>query len=106
MTGNVAIWSHFLDELLGLMVQQKRLILSDKNFLASFMTSLLGSSLHGFLVPQNIEQRYTFNANKIVDHHHYCSSMHLCLKLIDASLTLLLSDLPIVTLFNLYIILN
>ncbi|XP_044468232.1 uncharacterized protein At3g06530-like [Mangifera indica] len=56
--GNVAIWSHFLDELLGLMVQQKRLILSDKNFLASFMTSLLGSSLHGFLVPQNIEQRF------------------------------------------------
>ncbi|KAJ0099511.1 hypothetical protein Patl1_20742 [Pistacia atlantica] len=56
--GNAAIWSHFLDELLGLMVQQKRLILSDKNFLASFMTSLLGSSSDVLLVPQNIEQRF------------------------------------------------
>ncbi|MBA0547976.1 hypothetical protein Golob_019103, partial [Gossypium lobatum] len=54
--GNTAIWSHFLDELLGLMVQQKRLILSDKNFLPSFLTCLLGSSCESILVSPNIEQ--------------------------------------------------
>ncbi|KAK3217662.1 hypothetical protein Dsin_011632 [Dipteronia sinensis] len=56
--GNTALWGHFLHELLGLMVQQKRLILSDKDFLASFMTSLLSSSSNSLLVPQNIEQRF------------------------------------------------
>ncbi|KAK8344000.1 hypothetical protein V6Z12_A07G051700 [Gossypium hirsutum] len=56
--GNTAIWSHFLDELLGLMVQQKRLILSDKNFLPSFLTCLLGSSCESILVSPNIEQRF------------------------------------------------
>lgn len=56
--GNTALWSHFLDELLGLMVQQKRLILSDKKFLASFMTSLLSSSCNSLLVPESIGQRF------------------------------------------------
>ncbi|XP_022736221.1 uncharacterized protein At3g06530 isoform X4 [Durio zibethinus] len=56
--GNTAIWSHFLDELLGLMVQQKRLILSDKNFLPSFLTCLLSSSCDSILVSPNIEQRF------------------------------------------------
>ncbi|XVF08520.1 hypothetical protein REPUB_Repub07fG0010000 [Reevesia pubescens] len=56
--GNAAIWSHFLDELLGLMVQQKRLILSDKNFLPSFLTCLLSSSCDSILVSPNIEQRF------------------------------------------------
>lgn len=58
ITGNTAVWSHFLDELLGLMVQQKRLILSDKNFLPSFLTCLLSSSCDSILVSPNIEQRY------------------------------------------------
>ncbi|KAL5745887.1 hypothetical protein ACOSP7_027033 [Xanthoceras sorbifolium] len=56
--GNTSLYGHFLDELLGLMVQQKRLILSDKDFLASFMTSLLSSSSNSLLVPQHIEQRF------------------------------------------------
>ncbi|KAI9160506.1 hypothetical protein LWI28_008767 [Acer negundo] len=56
--GNTALWGHFLDELLGLMVQQKRLILSDRDFLASFMTSLLSSSSNSLLVPQHIELRF------------------------------------------------
>ncbi|XP_020540628.2 uncharacterized protein At3g06530 isoform X2 [Jatropha curcas] len=56
--GNNANWSHFLDELLGLIVQQKRVILSDKNLLPSLLTSLLGSSCGSLLVPQNIEQRF------------------------------------------------
>ncbi|XP_021654039.2 uncharacterized protein At3g06530 isoform X1 [Hevea brasiliensis] len=56
--GNNANWSHFLEELLGLIVQQKRVILSDKNFLPSLLTSLLGSSRGSLLVPQNVEQRF------------------------------------------------
>ncbi|KAM3682910.1 hypothetical protein ACJW31_12G106500 [Castanea mollissima] len=56
--GNSAIWSHFLDELLGLMVQQKRLILSDKQFLPSLLESLISSSCSSLLVPQNIQQRF------------------------------------------------
>ncbi|KAK8586579.1 hypothetical protein V6N13_010167 [Hibiscus sabdariffa] len=50
--GNTAIWSHFLDELLSLMVQQKRLVLADKNFLSSFLTCLLSSS------SESIEKRF------------------------------------------------
>ncbi|KAB1204141.1 hypothetical protein CJ030_MR8G004038 [Morella rubra] len=56
--GNNAIWSHFLDELLGLMVQQKRLILSDKQFLVSLLESLLSSSCNSLLAPQSIQQRF------------------------------------------------
>ncbi|KAG7972395.1 hypothetical protein I3843_07G181800 [Carya illinoinensis] len=56
--GNNCIWSHFLGELLGLMVQQKRLILSDKQFLPSLLESLLGSSSCSLLVPQSIQQRF------------------------------------------------
>ncbi|XP_050225155.1 uncharacterized protein At3g06530 isoform X2 [Mercurialis annua] len=56
--GNNASWSHFLDELLGLIIQQKRAILSDNNFLPSLLTSLLGSSHGGLLVPRNVEQRF------------------------------------------------
>ncbi|GMJ01001.1 hypothetical protein like AT3G06530 [Hibiscus trionum] len=55
--GNTEIWSH-LDELLGLMVQQKRLILSDKNFLPSFLTCLLSTSCESILVSPKIEQRF------------------------------------------------
>ncbi|GAV79488.1 LOW QUALITY PROTEIN: BP28CT domain-containing protein/U3snoRNP10 domain-containing protein [Cephalotus follicularis] len=56
--GNAEIWSNFLDEPLGLLVQQKKLILSDRKFLSSFLTSLLGSSCRSLLVPQSIEQRF------------------------------------------------
>ncbi|CAL1390897.1 unnamed protein product [Linum trigynum] len=56
--GNNSNWIKFV-ELLDLIVQQKRLILSDKNFLPSFFTSLLGSSSGGLLVPQNVEHRFS-----------------------------------------------
>ncbi|KAL5569803.1 hypothetical protein UlMin_026378 [Ulmus minor] len=56
--GNQAIWIHFLEKLLDLLVQQKRLILSDRNFLPSLMTSLISSSFHSLLVPKNIELRF------------------------------------------------
>lgn len=58
MTGNNANWSHFLDKLLGLIVQQKRLIISDKKFLPSYLTSLLGSSSRSLVVPRDVDQRY------------------------------------------------
>lgn len=58
ITGNNPSWSYFVDDLLGLIVQQKRLILSDRKFLSAFLTSLLGSSCNNLLVPQNVEQRF------------------------------------------------
>lgn len=73
MTGSTALWSHFLDDLLGLMVQQKRLILSDKKFLSSFMTSLLSSSCNSLLVPESIGQRYSTNFIKLVGIIMLCS---------------------------------
>ncbi|KAJ7949476.1 U3 small nucleolar RNA-associated protein [Quillaja saponaria] len=56
--GSNAVWSHFIGELLGLMVQQKRLLLSHKKFLSSLFTSLLSSSSHSLVAPQNIEHRF------------------------------------------------
>ncbi|KAF7836313.1 uncharacterized protein G2W53_011172 [Senna tora] len=56
--GSNATWSHFLGELLGLIAQQKTFILSDKRFLPSMLASMLSSSCHNILVPQNIENRF------------------------------------------------
>ncbi|XP_028799979.1 uncharacterized protein At3g06530 isoform X2 [Neltuma alba] len=56
--GSNATWSHFLGELLGLIDQQKTLILSDERFLPSMFASMLGSTCHNILVPQNIENRF------------------------------------------------
>ncbi|XP_021905643.1 uncharacterized protein At3g06530 [Carica papaya] len=55
--GSTLVWSHFLDELLDLMIQQKELILSDKNYLSSFLISLLGFPHSTLSVPQNVERR-------------------------------------------------
>lgn len=65
MAGNNAIWNHFLDKLLGLMVEQKRLVLSDINFLPSFLASLLGSSSDTLIVPQRIDQRCESNTSPL-----------------------------------------
>ncbi|XP_023757327.1 uncharacterized protein At3g06530 [Lactuca sativa] len=56
--GRSAIWSHFLGDLLALMVQHKKLILSDKNFLPDFFTTLLSSTHHSMLVPQSVGERF------------------------------------------------
>lgn len=56
--GSNATWSHFLGDFLGLIDQQKTLILSDERFLPSMFASLLGSTCHSILVPQNIENRF------------------------------------------------
>ncbi|XP_059627802.1 uncharacterized protein At3g06530 [Cornus florida] len=67
--GSNAIWSHFLGEILGLIVQQKRLILSDRNGLSSFLTSLLSSSYHSILVPETIVQRFDqYTKDEILDY--------------------------------------
>ncbi|KAM7273255.1 hypothetical protein ACFE04_027919 [Oxalis oulophora] len=56
--GSVILSSNFLGELLPVMIQQKKLIISDKKFLPSFLASLLGTSHHGLSVPEKIEQRF------------------------------------------------
>ncbi|KAK6936870.1 U3 small nucleolar RNA-associated protein 10, N-terminal [Dillenia turbinata] len=56
---NNFIWSYCIEELLGLVVQQKRLILSDRDFLASFLTSLLGTSFHSLLVAERVGKRFS-----------------------------------------------
>ncbi|KAI3471008.1 hypothetical protein Pfo_027671 [Paulownia fortunei] len=56
--GNNGVWLHFLGELLCLIIQQKKMILSDKNVLASFFTSLLSSSSESLLVQQAIGKRF------------------------------------------------
>ncbi|CAI9771819.1 unnamed protein product [Fraxinus pennsylvanica] len=57
-SGNDGVWLHFLGDLLDLLVQQKKLILSDRNLLASFFTSLLSSSAHSLLVQHAIGNRF------------------------------------------------
>ncbi|KAL3650395.1 hypothetical protein CASFOL_006798 [Castilleja foliolosa] len=56
--GNNGVLPHFLGELLGLIIQQKKMILSDKNVLNSFFTSLLSSSSESLLVQQAIGKRF------------------------------------------------
>lgn len=53
--------SQFLGELLGLLIQQQRLIVSDENILPSLFTNLLGTSCNSILVSDSVGQRYFFN---------------------------------------------
>ncbi|XP_076945325.1 uncharacterized protein At3g06530-like [Bidens hawaiensis] len=56
--GRSAVWSHFLGEILAMMVQHKKLIVSDVDFLSEFFTALLSSSYHGLLVPKSVGERF------------------------------------------------
>ncbi|XP_050386752.1 uncharacterized protein At3g06530 isoform X2 [Argentina anserina] len=56
--GNRAFRINHLDKLLDLVVQQKRLILSDRNLLPSLLASLLSPSFQSFLGPKNMEIRF------------------------------------------------
>ncbi|KAL1565211.1 hypothetical protein AAHA92_07455 [Salvia divinorum] len=56
--GNDVASLHFLGDLLCLIIQQEKMILSDKNFLASFFTSLLCSSSESLLVHSAIGTRF------------------------------------------------
>ncbi|KAI6696158.1 hypothetical protein NL676_016277, partial [Syzygium grande] len=64
--GTIAIWSRFLEELLGFIIQHKRFILSDRKFLASFLSSLLGplGIVDQLLVPQDVGNRFTQSTKK------------------------------------------
>ncbi|KAK4480629.1 hypothetical protein RD792_013707 [Penstemon davidsonii] len=62
--GNNRETLHFLGELLGLIIQQKKMILSDTSVLASLFTSLLGSSSHSLLVQQAIGKRFDESTKK------------------------------------------
>lgn len=60
--GNSESWGSFINELLNLLVQQKKLILSDRDFLPSFLASILSSSFQSLLVPQDVGQRFEKSA--------------------------------------------
>ncbi|XP_010486163.1 PREDICTED: uncharacterized protein At3g06530-like [Camelina sativa] len=56
--GSAAIYSSSFDELVGMIVQQRRLILSDNKFLPSYLTSLLSSNPNDLLVPVDLQKRF------------------------------------------------
>lgn len=56
--GNSAVWVYFLGEFFSLVVQQKKLILSDQNVLPSIFKSLFSSSTDNLLVQPNIGKRF------------------------------------------------
>ncbi|XP_043702680.1 uncharacterized protein At3g06530, partial [Telopea speciosissima] len=66
-----------LRELLGLMVQQKRLISSDRDFLPSFLTSLLSSCCHTLLVPQDTDRRFDQYTKETILHFILGSALKL-----------------------------
>ncbi|KAI4384708.1 hypothetical protein MLD38_002826 [Melastoma candidum] len=75
--GSVIVWVSFLDELLDLMVQHKRLIVSDLKFLASLLSTILRplGIANNLLVPQNIENRLSDSAKKEILKFIVCSAM-------------------------------
>ncbi|XP_056866577.1 uncharacterized protein At3g06530 isoform X3 [Raphanus sativus] len=56
--GSAAIYGSSFDELLEMIIQQRRLILSDKKFLSSYLTSLLSSTPKDLLVPVDLQKRF------------------------------------------------
>ncbi|KAK6121966.1 hypothetical protein DH2020_044289 [Rehmannia glutinosa] len=56
--GNNGAGLHFLGELLCLIIQQKMMILSDKNVLTSFFTTVLSSSSESLLVQRSVGKRF------------------------------------------------
>ncbi|KAL0403042.1 UNVERIFIED_CONTAM: hypothetical protein Sradi_1945000 [Sesamum radiatum] len=56
--GSNRTWLHFLGQLLCLIIQQKKILLSDRDVLASFFSSLLGSSSDSLLVQDGIGKRF------------------------------------------------
>ncbi|CAM8993382.1 unnamed protein product [Rhodiola kirilowii] len=51
-------WKNFLTEVLSFIIQQKGLILSDRNFLFSLLTSIMGPPSENFLIPQTVGPRF------------------------------------------------
>ncbi|KAF5805582.1 putative U3 small nucleolar RNA-associated protein [Helianthus annuus] len=76
--GRSAVWSHFLGEILAMMVQQKKLIVSDTDFLSEFFTTLLSSSHHGLLVPHSVGERFDRPTKDSILKFILCSALSLC----------------------------
>lgn len=57
MAENGIVLEPFFGEFLELIVDHRTLISSDVNLLPSLLTSVLGSSSHSLLMPQNIGNR-------------------------------------------------
>ncbi|CAM8986180.1 unnamed protein product [Rhodiola kirilowii] len=57
-SGTNTNWKNFLTEVLSFIVQQKGLILSDRNFLLSLLTSIMGPPSENFLIPQTVGPRF------------------------------------------------
>ncbi|KAK9142873.1 hypothetical protein Syun_012273 [Stephania yunnanensis] len=53
-----SIWTPCLGEFLGLLREHQTLIISDQDFLPSFLTILLGTSCNSLLAPQNLDKRF------------------------------------------------
>ncbi|KAL5728414.1 hypothetical protein ACHQM5_001504 [Ranunculus cassubicifolius] len=71
-------WSPFLGELLELLVEQKRLILSDKDFLQSLFAAVLGSSSHNISAPQNIDGRFDERTKEAIFLYILSSALKFC----------------------------
>ncbi|XP_077219422.1 ARM repeat superfamily protein isoform X2 [Tasmannia lanceolata] len=63
-------------DFLGLMLHEKNLISSDVNFLPSYLTSVLGSSSHSLLVPQNIHKRLEQHTKEAMLHFILSTSVN------------------------------
>lgn len=57
MAGNGVVLEPFFGDFMELIVDHRTLISSDVNLLPSLLTSVLGSSTHSLLTPQNIGKR-------------------------------------------------
>lgn len=72
-----ALGSQFLGELLGLLIQQQRLIVSDENSLPSLFTNLLGTSCHSILVSESVGQRFEKSVKEDIMHFLVASALKL-----------------------------
>ncbi|KAL1211858.1 hypothetical protein V5N11_023843 [Cardamine amara subsp. amara] len=64
--GSSAICCSSFVELLGMIVQQRRLVLSDNKFLPSYLTSLLGSTPNDLRVPVDRQKRFDQSTQKSI----------------------------------------
>lgn len=72
-----ALGSQFLGELLGLLIQQQRLIVSDENILPSLFTNLLGTPCHSILVSDSVGQRFEKSVKEDIMHFLVASALKL-----------------------------
>ncbi|KAI3862328.1 hypothetical protein MKX03_036895 [Papaver bracteatum] len=59
-------WTPSLGKLLELIVQQKRLILSDGDFIPSFFTAVLGPPCNSLVVPQSIDESFDLRTKEAI----------------------------------------